>query len=674
MILYNPTVSGSLLVTGSLTTTGTLTAQTLVVQTITSSVDFVTGSSVNGSLSSNTHQFTGSVLVSGSVTVGGALAGTSATFSGRVNASTLYVNSTEYTYANYATAVIGVRPNNDGISALWLRPSDASNNVGTALSSTSTTFAIGSLVTSPYFSIALSTGAATFSSGVSIGGADQGYQLDVKRTSTGDATFDTVANFYKASTHNTGLLLRLKNTIVDLAANNITGGGGPSAGMSFSVSSGGTISTALTLASTGAATFSSTITANGGNILSSGSSYGIVQVKGSGASTWQMFANPSDELRFGRSGVGDYLTITNAGAATFSDNITLSSGKSIGFGGNTIAAAVNALIYSDTNYIVMNSKAGSALYLNYDNTNASSVIDMFNGKMVVKQTGNVGIGTSSPSSSINSGVSKVLSISNTSQYASLVIQGRNGGEAGITIADDLYIDIAGNSTGTNNNILFRTTNTNSSYSTTERMRITSGGNVLIGGTTTLGASGTNLEISGGRAQLVVNSTTATASWFSVYPAGDGHTYIIRNTGYSYLFGTATNQATTGFVQQMSISSNGSIGAPSGTNIYNASDARLKKNISTTTYGLNAISALNPVKFNWVDGFEPTEDGKDMLGFVAQEVQEVLPEAIESFGGDINLNGTTITNPLRVNEKFIIPVLVKAIQELKAEIDTLKQQQ
>ena len=66
MILYNPTVSGSLLITGSLTTTGTLTAQTLVVQTITSSVDFVTGSSVNGSLSSNTHQFTGSVSITGS--------------------------------------------------------------------------------------------------------------------------------------------------------------------------------------------------------------------------------------------------------------------------------------------------------------------------------------------------------------------------------------------------------------------------------------------------------------------------------------------------------------------------------------------------------------------------------------------------------------------------------
>jgi hypothetical protein len=66
MILYNPTVSGSLLVTGSLTTTGTITSQTLVVQTITSSIEFVTGSTRNGTLSTNTHEFTGSVSITGS--------------------------------------------------------------------------------------------------------------------------------------------------------------------------------------------------------------------------------------------------------------------------------------------------------------------------------------------------------------------------------------------------------------------------------------------------------------------------------------------------------------------------------------------------------------------------------------------------------------------------------
>jgi hypothetical protein len=67
----NQVVSGSLTVTGSITTPGTLTAQTLVVQTITSSVDFVTGSTRFGSTGSNTHVFTGSMSVSGSGTFAG---------------------------------------------------------------------------------------------------------------------------------------------------------------------------------------------------------------------------------------------------------------------------------------------------------------------------------------------------------------------------------------------------------------------------------------------------------------------------------------------------------------------------------------------------------------------------------------------------------------------------
>jgi hypothetical protein len=62
-------LSGSLSLSGSITATGNITAQTLVVQTITSSVDYITGSSINGSLLTNTHQFTGSVLVSGSMNV-----------------------------------------------------------------------------------------------------------------------------------------------------------------------------------------------------------------------------------------------------------------------------------------------------------------------------------------------------------------------------------------------------------------------------------------------------------------------------------------------------------------------------------------------------------------------------------------------------------------------------
>jgi hypothetical protein len=106
MNLYQPTITGSLSVSGSVNisgsisiagggtisgtasiattaltassadnflTRGTLTAQTLVVQTITSSVDFVTGSTRFGSIAANTHQFTGSMSVSGSVVTIGSI-------------------------------------------------------------------------------------------------------------------------------------------------------------------------------------------------------------------------------------------------------------------------------------------------------------------------------------------------------------------------------------------------------------------------------------------------------------------------------------------------------------------------------------------------------------------------------------------------------------------------
>jgi hypothetical protein len=60
-------MSGSLNVSGAIVTNSTITAQTLVVQTITSSVSVITGSTNWGSLSSNTHTFTGSLLTTGSI-------------------------------------------------------------------------------------------------------------------------------------------------------------------------------------------------------------------------------------------------------------------------------------------------------------------------------------------------------------------------------------------------------------------------------------------------------------------------------------------------------------------------------------------------------------------------------------------------------------------------------
>ena len=139
---------------------------------------------------------------------------------------------------------------------------------------------------------------------------------------------------------------------------------------------------------------------------------------------------------------------------------------------------------------------------------------------------------------------------------------------------------------------------------------------------------------------------------------------------SNTLGTGCIKFYTANVNRMTIDPSGNIGAPTGANIYSASDIRLKKNITTITNGLSKINALNPVKFNWIDGFVESEEGKDMLGFIAQEVQNIVPEAVESFSSNSIIVGeTTIETPLRVNEKFIIPVLVKAMQEQQCTICT-----
>ena len=95
----NQTITGSLNVSSNITTPGTITATTLVVQTITSSVDFVTGSTRFGTLTSNTHQFTGSVSISGSLAVNGVdYANLSSSFDTRVlnNSSSIGLLSSSY--------------------------------------------------------------------------------------------------------------------------------------------------------------------------------------------------------------------------------------------------------------------------------------------------------------------------------------------------------------------------------------------------------------------------------------------------------------------------------------------------------------------------------------------------------------------------------------------------
>ena len=114
----------------ALTVAGTLTAQTLVVQTITSSVDYVTGSTQFGSISANTHQFTGSVLVSGSINIGTSSSVTNVALNiqSLANSAGIVINNSN------ASAYTGFRIYNDQVSAVRALEIDyAGSTYGSAL-------------------------------------------------------------------------------------------------------------------------------------------------------------------------------------------------------------------------------------------------------------------------------------------------------------------------------------------------------------------------------------------------------------------------------------------------------------------------------------------------------------------------------------------------------------
>jgi hypothetical protein len=91
---------------------------------------------------------------------------------------------------------------------------------------------------------------------------------------------------------------------------------------------------------------------------------------------------------------------------------------------------------------------------------------------------------------------------------------------------------------------------------------------------------------------------------------------------------------------------------------------LKKDISDLTVGLDAIMQLKPSMYTW------KESGTRSAGFIAQDVQNILPSLVSTNSDDPN-------GYLSLSEPGMIPYMVKAIQELKvekdAEIQELKDQ-
>jgi hypothetical protein len=249
---------------------------------------------------------------------------------------------------------------------------------------------------------------------------------------------------------------------------------------------------------------------------------------------------------------------------------------------------------------VANSGNGLFVFNSATGTNPNSYTT--NARMIIRSNGYVGVNNILTSTNYKLGVS-----------GSAYINGTNN--KGIFVTDNAtYASIVGLNSAISayNPLEIRASGTD------YQLYLNTSGNIGIG---TTGFSDTRLAITG------VDSSTS--NYVLTLKNGGGTNLIyVRNDGYLY-----------------------SIGAWSG------SDRRLKENIINLDNGLAKVLGLKARKFDFINGF------KNQYGFIAQEVQEVIPNAVSVFQEEDQM--------LAIKMDFIIPHLVKAIQELTARVQYLE---
>ena len=105
------------------------------------------------------------------------------------------------------------------------------------------------------------------------------------------------------------------------------------------------------------------------------------------------------------------------------------------------------------------------------------------------------------------------------------------------------------------------------------------------------------------------------------------------------------------------------------NITTSSDRRIKHNIQPLSTTTDKILALKPVEFNWKNTGIFKDDGISHWGFIADEVQTVIPNAVEGEPDRLDVNGQI--QPQLLSDRPIIAALVKALQETINRIDSLE---
>lgn len=140
-----------------------------------------------------------------------------------------------------------------------------------------------------------------------------------------------------------------------------------------------------------------------------------------------------------------------------------------------------------------------------------------------------------------------------------------------------------------------------------------------------------------------------------------------NTGsgdrFRFHSGTTSSRDILGFSNP-----NGVVGAietnGSSTSYNTSSDYRLKENVVDLTSATTRLKQLEPKRFNFIADADTTVDG-----FIAHEVQTVVPEATTGTHNEVDDDGNPVMQG--IDQSKLVPLLTAALQEAITEIETLK---
>ena len=248
--------------------------------------------------------------------------------------------------------------------------------------------------------------------------------------------------------------------------------------------------------------------------------------------------------------------------------------------------------------------------------NRSSNGTTFTESMRIDSSGNVGIGTASPSSygsplSVYAATNPTLSIASGNANAYLRLFSTSDNNMYLTNTGGAMTMIAAN---------------------TERMRIDSSGNLLVG---------TLVEPFGSSPGIALLNTPTVAGRLQI------------GVNQSSAYNVAQFYNTNGLIGSISL-------AGGATSYVTSSDYRLKENIAPMTGALATVSQLKPVTYSW------KADSSDGQGFIAHELQAVVPDCVTGEKDAVDAEGKAVHQG--VDTSFLVATLTAAIQELKAIVD------